>query len=311
MRLVALAGHDSPRLLPAGIDLAMEVAALAAGDLDGDGLPELAVGTAGAGRLALYRWDGRGFRLRQVLGYFWSPLRALDVADLEGDGLPELLVLTGEGALSAYRLTGHGFTRFWSLTERVAQFVTADLAGDTRPEVALALEGGELRVLTPGPARWEPVLRAYPWGALEGLAAVALPGTARLPGPGSPRRYEVSRKAQLVVATEQKLVFVYREGEGGNLVEHGPFYNPAFFFDALVPGPERGLALGLQRETLALLELEQDTARIAWEIHLDRPALAVTVGPGGRVAAGMAGGSLVVLGPSGAPPAAGLREGER
>lgn len=68
-------------------------AAVAAGDLDGDGTTDLAVAAKGADRVDLWLGDGAGdFRLATSLAAGWGPT-ALALADLDTDGCLDLVVV--------------------------------------------------------------------------------------------------------------------------------------------------------------------------------------------------------------------------
>lgn len=84
-----VAGQPSTRLLPAP----GQPAAIAAGDLDGDGAVDLAVAAKGADRVDLWLGDGTGhFTLATTLPAGFGP-SALAVPDLDGDGCLDLVIV--------------------------------------------------------------------------------------------------------------------------------------------------------------------------------------------------------------------------
>src|SRR5690625_3112386 len=81
---------------------------IAAGDITGDGLNELVLGTGQAGAIYVLRRSGTGWTLLAQTPYMWTPVRSIVVADVTGDGKAEIFALGGDGRLSAYRWEGLG-----------------------------------------------------------------------------------------------------------------------------------------------------------------------------------------------------------
>jgi len=97
------------------------VSSLASGDLDGDGMPEIVVGTQNE----IYAFDYNGQMLwnRSML----SRVDVLDVADVVGDGVKEVVA----GSENLYLIDFEGFLIWEAMTtDRVYSLTHADLNGD-------------------------------------------------------------------------------------------------------------------------------------------------------------------------------------
>jgi hypothetical protein len=110
--------------------------AVPAGDLTGDGLPDLLGADRATGKLYLYEWraNGQGFKAKREVGHGWQTVDLYAAADLDGDGKGDILGVTstgrmlcypgnGDGSFKRSRECGHG----WSSVSLVAG---ADLDGD-------------------------------------------------------------------------------------------------------------------------------------------------------------------------------------
>lgn len=86
-----------------GIDWSGVVLSTSAGDIDGDGIPDV-ITTDAAGNLMLWRGDDRGgLRPAVRIGWGWSGFNVLiGNVDLNGDGRPDLLGRDGSGRLWAF-----------------------------------------------------------------------------------------------------------------------------------------------------------------------------------------------------------------
>ncbi|MFQ5653655.1 MAG: FG-GAP-like repeat-containing protein [Planctomycetota bacterium] len=157
---------------PPGRDLGdlatMEVRALAAADLDGDGDEDLVVaaepgdGEENAAPLTLHLNDGAGgFPESRAIECSLPEIRALHVADLDLDGLGDIL-LSGGAATRILRGLGDGrFTELDLVLPAAAAFATADADGDLDGDLVIGTAAGEvifLRNLTGGPGH---ALRLY------------------------------------------------------------------------------------------------------------------------------------------------------
>ncbi len=132
-----------------------EPIAVAVGDFNGDGIPDLAVADAGAGSLAdtvsvlLGNGDG-SFQPPQAFPAGEEPI-AVAVGDFNGDGVPDLAVANDAGTVSV--LLGNGQGSFqpqqtYPAGNQPFFIVTGDFNGDGVPDLATANSGdGTISVL--------------------------------------------------------------------------------------------------------------------------------------------------------------------
>lgn len=126
-----------------------------AGDLDGDGVPEIVFASWGSeadydsGRIIVL--DGRTLAVRAVSApvvdnYSWTGLRDLRLADVDGNGRPEILVAADrlyDGALEAYRFTRkNAFVRTAQVIDSETSGFTSVAAADVEGDGSLELMGG-------------------------------------------------------------------------------------------------------------------------------------------------------------------------
>ena len=151
-------GFRGPRLWSGGPNLSGEVEMsedLAALDLDGDGLPELAY-YAGAGKIGVLRQDGMGGALAPALFPTMPECKNVIGVELSGDGVPDLVVVTrsyptelvvhhgdGGGGLGPIASTTALDSNSFSDVEMLA----ADFDGDGLGDVAL-MRAEDIAVLT-------------------------------------------------------------------------------------------------------------------------------------------------------------------
>lgn len=133
------------------------VTAMAWGDIDGDGLEELAVGrNAGDNaRVNVYDDQAHGFALLASVGGGWGDSRAasaLAFGDLNGDGVDELLVGRNAGEnerLFIYDFDGNqlraiqGLFSGWGDSRGASAIATGDIDGDGRDEIVVGRTAGD------------------------------------------------------------------------------------------------------------------------------------------------------------------------
>lgn len=147
------AGFDAPQALP--LDWSSVVLSTAAGDIDGDGVPDVLT-TSANGDLMLWRGDDRGGLLPGIrIGWGWGGMNLLvgDV-DLSGDGNPDIVGRDAAGRLWAYYGDGRGG---WVGQRQIGEgwggiaaiFVAGDFTGDGLPDLMGRSTNGDLN-LYPG-----------------------------------------------------------------------------------------------------------------------------------------------------------------
>jgi hypothetical protein len=148
----------------------LDPGALAVGDIDGDGAPDVAVAcrgtaTAGSYQVAYHLKAGGpagGFAPPTLLPTGASRPSAVRLADLDGDGHPDLLMADGAGSLlvMTQRAGGAAFDPVvvhTTFDEPSVALSVADLDGDGRLDVAVASAGppgypGSVAVFTQDPS---------------------------------------------------------------------------------------------------------------------------------------------------------------
>ncbi|WP_449407906.1 FG-GAP repeat domain-containing protein [Microbacterium maritypicum] len=148
-------GFSAPQ--PLGLDWSAVVHASAAGDMDGDGIPDVLT-TSTNGDLTLWRGDDRGgLRPGIRVGWGWAGMTSLVAGiDLNRDGKNDVIARDAAGRLWAYYSDGRGG---WIGQAQIGQgwggmttiFAAGDFTGDGVVDVAARTAGGDL-YLYPGNA---------------------------------------------------------------------------------------------------------------------------------------------------------------
>lgn len=142
---------------PTTTNLATVVETLAVGDLDGDGAPDMAIGTGGVqtGRNnqdGTYTFSRIIPNMRNNIG---SP-SGLEIGDMDGDGNTDVVVLNvyaaGPGEITVLRGNGDGTVRapdsFWGEFDSARKLTASDLNGDGKIDVVVSNSyTGEISVL--------------------------------------------------------------------------------------------------------------------------------------------------------------------
>jgi hypothetical protein len=118
--------------------------AIAIGDLNGDGKPELAVANADADTVSVLRNRGDG-TFEAHLDYATGPNPgSIAIGDLNGDGKPELATANGAGSVSVLANRGDGTFQAhldYAAGPSPVSLAIGDLNGDGKPELATANAG--------------------------------------------------------------------------------------------------------------------------------------------------------------------------
>ncbi|WP_052166674.1 FG-GAP repeat domain-containing protein [Microbacterium profundi] len=133
-----------------GVDWSAQALSTAAGDLDGDGVPDILTTNAG-GELLLWRGDDRGgLRAGQRIGWGWSSMNLLiGGLDLDGDADPDLVTRDTSGRLWAYYGNGNSG---WKGQQQIGQgwggmnaiLTPGDFTGDGNADLMGRSANGDL-----------------------------------------------------------------------------------------------------------------------------------------------------------------------
>ena len=163
------------------LEAPVPVAQAAAGDVDKDGVPDVAV--LAGGEIAIYAAGREGPRLLGRIERAAGPFTSVALADFDGDGAHDVWAGTAApGEVAIYRYSegmfrpAAGIRYAW---DDVVLLLPVDLDGSGRLDLALLTRGGALRVYRwdgAGPAREEPV---EPGGDVRSIVAALVDADGR------------------------------------------------------------------------------------------------------------------------------------
>lgn len=194
--------------------------AIAVGDVTGDGVQEMAVGTAQAGAVYVLRRTGAGWAVLGQTPYTWSPIKAVHAVDLSGNGKAEIVALNDEGVVNVYGWERPVMQAKWQLPAAygpIIELAVGDFVGDGSSQLVTAEADGRISIW-----RWpldEPMWETFSWGRPTSLAVV--------PGRGAPD--------QLVVTTSERLLYRYRWDGERFVASDAPLNDARLPFNAMTP----------------------------------------------------------------------------
>lgn len=281
------------RLLSPGEGVAGEwtlptgASALAVGDLDVDGFPELVVGTDGAGAVHVYSLrGGNPTRIGEGV-YLWAPVRQLATGDVDGDGWPDLVARNERGQAFVFLQQEATLVEGWRSPSdgKVVRWVAVDdLDGDGRAELVLWEGANGLRTL-----RWEnahlvPIWDNYPWGNVLAVELADLDGDGR---------------DDLLAVTDRGMIYAFGWQGAGMVTKYQlavPELAKEWVGVADIDGDGRVELLGRSDRRLAIWRLGSSTAQAVAQVSLDwHPTRAVAGGRPGVIIAFAADGTIHAL----------------
>ena len=126
------------------------IRAIAAGDMNGDGWPDLVIGESDSRALHVYLNQGNLTFTAAARVFIEVGPAATAVADMDGNGIPDVLTADFTGTVSLFGGNGDGTlqpARVFPVGAGPASLDVVDIDLDGRPDVIVALDGGAVAVL--------------------------------------------------------------------------------------------------------------------------------------------------------------------
>lgn len=146
-------GNDHPLVLSAKYPDSGDQNQIAAGDLNGDGYPDLVVSTRDFLRVRLNNGAGAFGAAATYGADFFVYADAIGLADADGDGDTDILTSSVDGILALYRNTGTGTfaaAENYNLGQGADTLTVADVDGDGDLDAAAGVQSGVRMMLNDG-----------------------------------------------------------------------------------------------------------------------------------------------------------------
>lgn len=195
---------------------------IATGDITGDGLDEIIIGTDQAGAVFALGWTGGRWALLGQSPYMWSSVVKLLTVDVTGDGRADIVALNETGQLALFSWQARSIQNVWQSPADSAPVVDVALLDDGvstgQPIIVVADEEGRI-------SAWQwpfraPLATVFVWGTPTAMAAFPVEGGAG---------------GQIAVSTARGLLYRYEWDGSGFRTTSSPLDDPRLPFDFMEP----------------------------------------------------------------------------